>query len=233
MNRITLPLVIIILLASCGFPSTSSPQPIDTDDIQIAASQIVIMDIQKTITHSVASVFMLTPTITSTPTTPELSPRVKEILLQAKNNPELDLHTFSKVGDCQMTSGTFLGGFANGKYVIPEGYEATVKWFSESMESESITAANGLGINSVLNPMFGLAAGYGQYGRNETLLDCELRTRRPGIVLVAVGTNWKSSGEISFEKYLRIVVERIIETGGLPIPSTKAIISKKIGNSIK
>lgn len=121
-----------------------------------------------------------------------------------------------------MTSKTFLGGFANGKYAIPDGYSETVSWFSESMMSESATAANGLGINSILNPMFGLAAGHTQCERNETPLDCELRTRRPAFVLIAMGTNWKPNGEISFEKYLRVVVDRVLETGALPILATKA-----------
>ncbi len=154
--------------------------------------------------------------------TPGLSPRAQEIIIKAIGNPNLDLHTFSKVGDCQMTSATFLGGFANGKYKVPDGYGETVNWFSESMQSESITAANGLGINSVLNPMFGLAAGHTECGRNETPLDCELRTRHPAFVLIAMGTNWKPNGEISFEKYLRVVVDRVLETGALPILATKA-----------
>ena len=153
---------------------------------------------------------------------PSLSYKAQEIVIKAINNPNLDFHTFSKVGDCQMTSKTFLGGFANGKYAIPDGYSETVSWFSESMMSESATAANGLGINSILNPMFGLAAGHTQCERNETPLDCELRTRRPAFVLIAMGTNWKPNGEISFEKYLRVVVDRVLETGALPILATKA-----------
>lgn len=154
--------------------------------------------------------------------TPELSGPSQRVIEEIMSNSNLDLHTFSKVGDCQMTSGTFLGGFANGKYEIPDGYSETVFWFSDSMLGESVTSANGLGINSVLNSMFGLAAGHTQCNRNETPLDCELRTRRPAFVLIAMGTNWKPNGEISFEKYLRIVVNRILETGALPILSTKA-----------
>lgn len=119
---------------------------------------------------------------------PELSQKAQKIIINAINNPNLDLHTFSKVGDCQMTSGTFLGGFANGKYTVPDGYGETVIWFSDSMVGESVTAANGLGINSVLNSMFGLSAGHAQCERNETPLDCELRTRRPAFVLIAMGT---------------------------------------------
>jgi hypothetical protein len=121
-----------------------------------------------------------------------------------------------------MTPATFLGGFANGEYRVPAGRDAAVTWFSTSMTSESVTAANGLGISSVLDPMFGLAAGNIQCLPNETPLDCELRNRHPALVLVAMGTNWKPQGELSFEKYLRQVVDRILATGALPILATKA-----------
>jgi hypothetical protein len=117
--------------------------------------------------------------------------------IQASGNSSLDLYTFSKVGDCQMTSATFLEGFADGKYTVPDGYAETVSWFSESMQGESVTAGNGRGVNSVLNPRFGLAAGNMECERNETPPDCKLklRTRRPAFVLFATGTNWKLSGE--------------------------------------
>jgi hypothetical protein len=185
--------------------------------------------------------FTLTPTalpttsFTSTPDTrltphywrewdsvPKLSQTAKKILNLAIENQKLDLHTFSKVGDCQMTSGTFLGGYANGKYPIPEDFEETVFWFSSSMTSESVTAEKGLGVSSVLNPMFGLSAGYNQCLRNETPLDCELRTRRPVIILIGMGTNWIPNAENSFEKYLRRIVDTVLETGALPILATKA-----------
>jgi hypothetical protein len=156
------------------------------------------------------------------PVVPELSPHAQTILQEALKNPNLDPHAFSKVGDCQMTSGTFLGGFANGKYKIPEGYEETVEWFSESMVSESVTAEKGLGISSVLNPMFGLAAGYDQCLKNETPLDCELRIHQPAVVLIGMGTNWIPNADASFERYLRQVVDRVLETGALPILATKA-----------
>jgi hypothetical protein len=156
------------------------------------------------------------------PIDPELSDRAQALLRASLGNPDLDVHSFSKVGDCQMTTGTFLGGYADGKYPTPDGYQPTVAWFSTSMTTESITAANGLGISSVLNPMFGLAAGYSQCERNETPLDCELRLRRPAVVLIAMGTNWKPAGEVSFDKYLRIVVERVLASGALPVLGTKA-----------
>jgi hypothetical protein len=156
------------------------------------------------------------------PIDPELSARAQTILRASLANQDLDAHSFTKVGDCQMTTGTFLGGYADGKYPIPAGYQPTVAWFSDSMTTESITAADGLGISSVLNPMFGLAAGYKQCGSNETPLDCELRLHHPAVVMIGMGTNWKPAGEVSFDKYLRTVVDRVLAGGALPVLATKA-----------
>ena len=77
-------------------------------------------------------------------------------------------------------------------------------------------------MNSVLNPMFGLSAGYNECGANETPLDCELRIRKPVVVMVAMGTNWVPHAEVSYEKYLRMLVDRILASGALPILATKA-----------
>lgn len=156
------------------------------------------------------------------PVVPTLSVYAQTILANLLREGKLDPHTFSKVGDCQMTSDTFMGGYALGKYPIPDGHEATVEWFSISMTSESVTAEKGLGISSVLNPMFGFGAGYKQCKRNESPIDCELRTRKPAIVLIGMGTNWIPNAEVKFDQYLREVVDTIINTGALPILATKA-----------
>jgi hypothetical protein len=178
---------------------------------------------------------LISPTSTSTPgmrlassvwrkwsIVPEISPHAQDILRQAARNPNLDPQTFVKVGDCQMVAGIFLAGYANGKYSMPEGMNATAQWFSESMITDNITAVNGYGINTVLDPAFALSAGYNQCLANETPLDCELRTRRPVVVLIGMGTNWIPHGEESFERYLREMVEKVLETGALPILATKA-----------
>jgi len=153
---------------------------------------------------------------------PELSYRAKEILHSAITNPNIESNVFSKVGDCQFTAGTFLAGYVNGVYPVPSGVESTVLLYKDSMLQDSITSVGGFGINSVLSPLFGLAAGHTECTSNETPLDCELRVRRPELVLIAMGTNWAPHAEISYEKYLRQVVDRILETGALPILSTKA-----------
>jgi hypothetical protein len=156
------------------------------------------------------------------PIVPTLSFTSKDILQRAQQNPDLNLNVFSKVGDCQMTSDTFLGGYAKGQYAIPDGLNEAINWFAISLTDESITAYNGLGINSVLNPMFGYAAGHHECMKDETPLACELRINHPSVVLIGMGTNWKPYAEISFEKHLRQVIDEIVATGALPILATKA-----------
>jgi hypothetical protein len=236
-----LPLIgFVTIVAACSStPAKSEDQPANTasSDIPTVVFRTDTSTPMVTLSISTASTLLSTPTNSYTPTpdtrlkpyywrewpvSPELSSKALGILHDAVIDPDLDLHAFSKVGDCQMTSGTFLGGFANGNYAVPFGFDETVGWFSASMTSESVTAANGLGVSSVLDPMFGLAAGNTQCQANETPLDCELRTRRPAVVLIAMGTNWIPHGEASFERYLRMVVDRILQAGALPILATKA-----------
>lgn len=236
-------ILIIVILAITACRTNNTTPPLDLGATQTSIAQVRVLPfVTATYLPTYSPTVSITSTIAFTPTSlpsvtpdtrltahywrewpiaPELSLHAQNILRQALKNSNLDSHIFSKVGDCQMTSGTFLGGYANGKYNIPEGYENTVEWFSESMLAENVTAEKGLGISSVLNPMFGLGAGYEQCNRNETPLDCELRTRRPIIVLIGMGTNWIPNADASFEKYLREVVDGILETGALPILATK------------
>lgn len=155
------------------------------------------------------------------PPVPELSPNAKRILTNIITNRYLDTHTFVKVGDCHMESGIFLSGYVKGSYRIPEGLENTVDWYSQSMVTDNITAVSGYGINTVLDPAYALTKGHEQCFINETPLDCELRIKQPSLVLIAMGTNWIPNGEESFEKHLRVVVSRVLETGALPILATK------------
>jgi uncharacterized membrane protein len=229
-NTVTVPSLQMPPPVSATITASPSPMPTFVPDTTITP-------VPQTSTLASGATITLTPAAspTSTPDTrlteyywrewsvvPTFSANTISILNRAKQNKLLDINSFSKVGDCQMLSDTFLGGYARGQYVIPAGMEETVEWFKGSMITESITSHNGLGINSIFNPMFGYAAGYKECGRNETPLSCELNIRRPAVVLIAMGTNWKPQGEISFEKYLRQAVEEILATGALPILSTKA-----------
>ncbi len=204
-----------------GFsPATSTPIPTFT---AIAAASSPTPTIQPTATIYVDPASKIAPEDwRDWPIVPSLSPRAKQILASAELNPNLDLHTFSKVGDCQMTSGTFLAGYVDGTYKIPEGSAETIEWFADSMTADNITAVNGYGINTVLDPAYALKKGNNQCLAGETPLDCELRTRKPAIVMIGMGTNWIPHAEESFERHLRNVVETVLKTGALPILATKA-----------
>src|SRR6266545_1667204 len=123
-------LLVGIFLVSCGSQSVIETQSMDADVTPTAVAGLKLETLTPIITPTfpLTSTVTLTPTIsfTSTPdtrltahywrewaTVPELSERARTIVQSAMKNSELDLHVFSKVGDCQMTSGTFLGGFAN------------------------------------------------------------------------------------------------------------------------
>ena len=223
--------IILLLITACQ-PSPADTLPVESTHEEVVASPTAT---PKPIPSETVAPPSPTPDYSPTPDTrltshywrewpvvPTLSVYAQTILANLLQEGKLDPHTFSKVGDCQMTSDTFLGGYALGKYPIPDGHEATVEWFSISMTSESVTAEKGLGISSVLNPMFGFGAGYKQCKRNESPIDCELRTRKPAVVLIGMGTNWIPNAEVKFDQYLREVVDTIINTGALPILATKA-----------
>lgn len=223
--------IILLLITACQ-PSPADTLPVESTQEEVVASPTAT---PKPIPSETVAPPSPTPDYSPTPDTrltshywrewpvvPTLSVYAQTILANLLQEGKLDPHTFSKVGDCQMTSDTFLGGYALGKYPIPDGHEATVEWFSISMTSESVTAEKGLGISSVLNPMFGFGAGYKQCKRNESPIDCELRTRKPAVVLIGMGTNWIPNAEVKFDQYLREVVDTIINTGALPILATKA-----------
>ena len=203
-----------------GFsPATSTPIP--TIASEIAASPKVT--VQPTATLETVTEAKIDPVDwRDWPIVPSLSPRAKQILAGAQSNQAINLHTFSKVGDCQMTSGTFLAGYVKGTYKVPEGSAETIEWFADSMTAENITAVNGYGINTVLDPAYALKRGNEQCLAGETPLDCELRTRKPAVVLIGMGTNWIPHAEESFEKHLRNVVDTVLKTGALPILATKA-----------
>lgn len=203
-----------------GFsPATSTPAPTSTVESSVSST----VTPQPTATIVIAPEAKIDPVDwRDWPIVPSFSAQAKQILAAAQSNPALDLHTFSKVGDCQMTAGTFLAGYTNGKYEVPEGSADTIEWFADSMTANDITAVNGYGINTVLDPAYALKKGNKQCLAGETPLDCELRTRKPAVVLIGMGTNWIPHAEQSFEKHLREVVDTVLKTGALPILATKA-----------
>src|ERR1043165_9959582 len=109
-----------IFLASCGSQSVVETRSMEAEDTPTEAAGLKLATPTPIITpvFPAISTVMLTPTISATrtpdtrltahywrewATVPELSGRARTILQSVMNNSELDWHSFSKVGDCQMT----------------------------------------------------------------------------------------------------------------------------------
>ncbi len=155
------------------------------------------------------------------PIIPTLSARAIQVF---EHGQELgnDLHSFSRIGDCQSVPAVFLGIYDTDRYWLSPGDEhlqVTIDQFSGSFDRANVTAKDGFGVASVLTP---LMADPKVCQQNETPLDCEYRIHQPIIAFIAMGTNWKPNSEITFDRYLRQVIDFCIEHGIIPVLVTKA-----------
>ncbi len=126
-------------------PSLDNVQPLSTF-ISSAASQKTpsSLDQIKSVAATATPGERLTPDLwRAWPVVPTLSARSIEIIKAAAKNRALDSHIFSRVGDCQFTTETFMAGYVKGLYAVPEGLQATTFFYKESMARDSIPAAIG------------------------------------------------------------------------------------------
>lgn len=157
----------------------------------------------------------------SIPVIPVLSDRALEIYqrgIEIGNNP----HAFSKVGDCGSTPAWFLGDFDRGpKYYRLGEYqylEPAIEFFAGSFERTSLAAKSGFNASSVLTTLW---ANRSYCNSNETPLACEYRLHKPIMALIMLGTN-DIYHQDTFEGQMRKIIEFSIESGVLPVLSTKA-----------
>ena len=155
------------------------------------------------------------------PVIPVVSEGAREIYrrgLSLGNNP----HTFAKVGDCQNVPSMFLSIFDHeGFYSLGEDQahlEELIEWFEGSYSRESEAVRRGFNAASVVSPLW---ANPVSCEAGETPLDCELRLHQPSIALVSLETWWEGDPD-NYEKYVRDILETLIENGTLPILATKA-----------
>jgi len=130
---------------------------------------------------------------------------------------------FSIIGDCQNVSSYFLSTFENpDDFSLGDEYEylqSTIDYYQGSYSRVSVAVKGGFNAAAVISP---LRADPEVCNANESPLDCELRIWRPSVVLVSMETWWSQKPEDEYEKYMRRVLDRIIETGAVPIIATKA-----------
>lgn len=144
--------------------------------------------------------------------------KVYEEGIQTGNYPNV----LSIIGDCQSVPKVFLGPFEDkNKYNLGEygQLQELIDTFSGSWGEHGMARLGGLSIAGVLTPS---KANQVLCEKGETPLACELRLRRPSIVLVSLEEWWSSRSVSIYEGYLRQVLDIIIESGAVPILATKA-----------
>lgn len=176
------------------------------------------------------------PTVTFTPKPPlaegawmqmpavpaEISDAMRAVYrrgLEMGNDPT----RFSVIGDCQNVSSYFLAVFDKpGEFSLGEEYEhlqPTIEYYQKSFSRKSLAVKGGFNVAAILSP---LRADPKSCNKNESPLDCELRTWKPSIVFVSMETWWSEKPEAEYDKYMRRVIERILAMGAVPIIATKA-----------
>ena len=130
---------------------------------------------------------------------------------------------FSVIGDCQNVSSYFLSVFEKpGEFSLGEEYsylQPTIDHYQGSFSRVSVAVKGGFNAAAVISP---LRSDPETCNSNESPLDCELRLWQPSIVFVSMETWWSQKPEEEYAKYMRKVLDRIIESGAVPIIATKA-----------
>ncbi|RPJ27477.1 MAG: SGNH/GDSL hydrolase family protein [Chloroflexi bacterium] len=139
--------------------------------------------------------------------------------LEMGNDPK----HFSVIGDCQNVSSYFLAVFDHPEdFSLGEEYaylQPTIDYYQDSYSRTSLAVKGGFNVAAILSP---LRADPKSCNNNESPLDCELRVWKPSVVFVSMETWWSEKPEEEYDKYMRRVIERILETGAVPIIATKA-----------
>lgn len=154
------------------------------------------------------------------PIVPEVTGRVLEIYragVLMGNDP----YAFSTIGDCQSMPNVFLGIYETDRYNLGsfDYLQSAIDHYRGSFNRKSAAVKDGMSVASVLSPMWNDPE---QCAADETPVGCELRIHRPSVVFINLGTNWKNGGPTAYEKYLRQVVQVVIDHGAIPVLTTKA-----------
>ena len=143
---------------------------------------------------------------------------VHQLGLELGNDPR----RFSVIGDCQNVSSYFLstfdkpGDFSLGEFTY---LQPTIDHYEGSFSRTSLAVKGGFNAAAVLSPF---RADPKSCNPGESPLDCELRVWNPSVVFVGMETWGSKKPEQEYDKYMRRVIERILETGAIPIIATKA-----------
>ena len=228
------------LLAACS-AGQAAPTSVPLESVNVAAQAqptAVSIDSEDSIMN--ATDLPATETVSQTPAFTPKPPLEKDAWMQMPAVPleisdamrdvyqrglEMgnDPRRFAVIGDCQNVSSYFLAVFDNpGEFSLGEEYaylQPTIDYYQGSFSRQSLAVKGGFNVAAILSP---LRADPESCNTNESPLDCELRISNPSVVFVSMETWWSEKPEEEYDRYMRRVIERILETGAVPIIATKA-----------
>ena len=157
------------------------------------------------------------------PILPTVSARAKTIYSQGLEDGHYP-DRFSKIGDCQNIPPYFLAFFDSPeRYDLGEDYaylQETIDQFSGSFSRKSAATKGGMNVAAVLSHYW---ADQDRCENSESPLSCELRLNQPSIVFISMEESWGSNNKVeNYQKYLRQIIETVIDFGAVPILATKA-----------
>lgn len=229
-NLISLSLLFVTVLSACNMPSET--EAVSENPATQATEPTVTEDLPTTAPATEETV--VTPTSTTEPTPAVRDPSTwKEWPIFPQYMPESmqevyayglangnDPHAFSILGDCHSLPEVFLGVYdtepANVQS-LDENLQETVAQFQGSFDRYSPTVVLG----STEGALLWIEWNENEEGYcldNELPIDCEIRYHKPIIAFIRLGTHWETRNE----DYLRILIEKLLENGTVPIITTKA-----------
>ncbi|HLO28622.1 MAG TPA: hypothetical protein VK249_05785 [Anaerolineales bacterium] len=237
MHRFLMMTLTLVLLVGCSSTSGLSPSAASTAEIQSTLSSAPIepsVTSPAAVTSTPVAVETTAVTVTPHPTlTPDewktlpvvpatLNDQMRSLYqhgLEMGNDPK----HFSVIGDCQNVSSYFLAVFDKpGDFSLGDEYsylQPTIDYYQGSYSRKSLAVRGGFNVAAILSP---LRANPKFCNKGESPLDCELRVWKPSVVFVSMETWWSEKPAEEYDKYMRRVIERILETGAVPIIATKA-----------
>lgn len=225
-SRVLLFVGILLLLAACASqpvaapeaePPTAQPSFVNSvaasPTVEIAPTQAP-MQAETSTPRPNLDAWMKMPAVPS-----EISERAQEIFAYGQTRGN-HADVFMKIGDSNSTTTWFLGPFGRGEYSLGDEYadlQPAIDTFQTSFLRNSVTVGRGFNASTILSSLW---ADKDQCEPQETPLDCELRLMKPAYAFVMLGTNDYTRME-QFEPNMRLIIERLIEAGVVPILSTK------------
>ena len=156
------------------------------------------------------------------PIVPKATSRSREIYKNGQSKG-VNPNAFSKIGDCQNVKESFMGIYDTGRFFLLDSqkdWQQTVDQFKGFFNRDSLAFGQGLNVAAALSP---LHADPNNCQSGENPIQCELRVINPAYTFIRFERWYPDiTPPETYEKYLRQIIDQVIEHGTVPILMTKA-----------